>query len=247
MNEFTGRVALVTGGTKGIGRAVAIMLAERGASLVIVARDPAALNDFVAELGDKAIGVAGDVADSATADRAVTSALDRFGKIDILANIAGAFPTALLDDTSDAHFADAIGANLIGTFNFCRAALPSLRETKGAIVNVSSTAARFPTPGLSAYSAAKAGIEGFTRSIAAEAAPDVRVNAVSAGPTLTDTVRALLESDTTGAVRAVTEALPLKRLAQPSEIAEAILFLASDRASFITGQVLHANGGGVMA
>ena len=118
---------------------------------------------------------------------------------------------------------------------------------RGAIVNMSSTAARFPTPGLAAYSAAKAGIEAFTRALAAEAAPAVRVNAVSAGPTLTDAVRELIETDTTGAVKAVTTGLPMGRLAETREIAEAVLFLASRRASIITGQVLHANSGGLMA
>lgn len=112
---------------------------------------------------------------------------------------------------------------------------------------MSSTAARFGTPGLAAYGASKAGVEALTRALAIEAAPAVRVNAVSAGPTLTETVRALVESDTTGAVKAVTQALPLQRMAEPGEIAEAILFLASDRASIITGQVLHANAGGIMA
>ncbi len=112
---------------------------------------------------------------------------------------------------------------------------------------MSSTAARFPTPGLAAYSASKAGVEAFTRALAAEAAPGVRVNAVSAGPTMTDAVRELMETDTTGAVNAVTANLPLGRMAEPEEIAEAALFLASRRASIITGQVLHANSGGHMA
>jgi NAD(P)-dependent dehydrogenase (short-subunit alcohol dehydrogenase family) len=245
MADFDGKVALVTGGSRGIGKAVVDMLIERGAKVVVVGRDQAALDAACA--GGRATGIAGDVADPATAERAVAAARSNHGGLDILLNIAGAFPTALLGDTTDAHFADAIGANLTGTFNFCRAAMPALRERRGNIVNVSSTAARFPTPGLSVYSAAKAGIEGFTRSIAAEAAPDVRVNAVAAGPTLTEAVRSLMESDTTGAVDAVVNALPMKRLAEPSEIAEAILFLASGKASFVTGQVLQANGGGNMA
>jgi NAD(P)-dependent dehydrogenase (short-subunit alcohol dehydrogenase family) len=172
----------------------------------------------------------------------------RFGRVDILANIAGAFPTALLADTTDEQFEVTLAANLTGTFMMCRALLPAmLRQGSGAIVNMSSMAARFPTPGLSVYSASKAGIEAFTRAIAAEAAPNVRVNTVSAGPTLTEAVAALVASDTTGAVAAVTRSLPLSRMGTPEEIAEAVLFLASARASFVTGQTLHVNGGGLMA
>ena len=175
-------------------------------------------------------------------------ALDRFGGLDIVLNVAGAFPTALLQETSDRMYEETIAANLTGTFAMCRAALPVMvGQKRGAIVNTSSTAARLPTPGLSVYSASKAGIEAFSRAIAAEAAPHVRVNVVSAGPTLTETVEALMASDDTGAVDTVTKAIPLGRLGRTQEIAEAMLFLASDRASFVTGQVLHANGGGIMA
>ena len=244
--EFAGKVAIVTGGSRGIGRAVAGLLAARGASLVVVGMDEARIEATATALGT-AVAVAGDIARPETAAKAVEAALSRFGRLDILANIAGAFPTAMLEDTSDAQFAESIATNLQGTFAFCRAALPAMRgQGSGAIVNMSSMAARFPTPGLSVYGASKAGIEAFTRAIAAEAAPHVRVNAVAAGPTATETVRALMESDTTGATAAVTRSLPLGRLATPDEIAEVVLFLASDRASCMTGQVVHANCGGVM-
>ncbi len=248
--EFAGRVAIVTGGTRGIGRAVAQMLLERGARVVVVGRDRANLDAAIAGLdaAEHVAGCQGDIGRAATATAAVDTAMARFGRLDILANIAGWFPTATVEDTTDEQYAETIAANLTGTFMFCRAALPQLRRQGGAaIVNMSSTAARFGTPGLAAYGASKAAVEGLTRALAVEAAPDVRVNAVSAGPTLTDTVRALVESDTTGAVRAVTQSLPLQRMATPEEIAEAILFLASSRASIITGQVLHANAGGIMA
>ena len=250
--EFAGRTAIVTGGSKGIGKAVAGLLAERGANLILVSRGNDALAAVAADLGRRCgasvLTVAGDVADPTIAQRAASMAVERFGGIDVLVNIAGAFPTALLRDTGDAQFAETIASNLTGTFNFCRATLPRmLDQGGGSIVNMSSTAARFPTPGLSVYSASKAGIEAFTRAIAAEGAPVVRVNAVSAGPTLTEAVAALMASDTTGAVAAVTQALPLNRLARPEEIAEGVLFLASSRASFITGQTLHVNGGGFMA
>ncbi|MGH6650037.1 MAG: SDR family NAD(P)-dependent oxidoreductase [Sphingopyxis sp.] len=250
--DFADKVAIVTGGTRGIGRTLAGMLLDRGARVVVVGRDAANLDEALAGLAGRGVadaaGCLGDIASASTAQAAVDVAIARFGRLDILANIAGWFPTATVEDTTDAQYAETIAANLTGTFMFCRAALPQLRkQAGGAIVNMSSTAARFGTPGLAAYGASKAAVEGLTRALAVEAAPDVRVNAVSAGPTLTDTVRALVESDTTGAVKAVTQSLPLQRMAEPEEIAEAVLFLASDRASIITGQVLHANAGGIMA
>ncbi len=250
--EFQDQVVLVTGGSKGIGKAVAMLAAKRGAAVIIVGRSLGALNDTADEIraatGARLVTVAGDVADADTAIRAVAQARDHFGRLDVVANIAGAFPTALLEDTTEADFAETIDINLKGTFLMCREALPYLRQQGwGAIVNMSSTAARFPTPGLSVYGASKAGVEAFTRAIANEAAPHIRVNAVSAGPTMTETVAALMAVDQTGAVDAVTKSLPLARLADPDEIAEAVLFLASSRASFITGQILQANGGGIMA
>ncbi len=250
--EFQDQVIAVTGGSKGIGKAVALLAAERGAALVLIGRTATALEDAAHDIGSRTgarvIPVAGDVADGETASAVVARAQDVFGRLDVLANIAGAFPTALLEDTTEAHFDESISANLKGTFMMCRAVVPFMRrQGRGAIVNTSSTAARFPTPGLSVYGASKAGIEALTRAIAQEAAPIVRVNAVSAGPTLTEAVASLMAQDTTGAVEAVTKALPLGRLGRPEEIAEAVLFLASSRASFVTGQVLHANGGGLMA
>lgn len=251
MPEFEGLAAIVTGASRGIGLAVARMLAERGADVILVARDRAALDaaasEITRETGSRALIVIGDVADPETAQRAVAMAQSELGRLDILANIAGWYPTARVEDTSDADFRATIDSNLSATFVLCRAAIGLLRDSRGVVVNMSSTAARFPTPGLAAYSASKAGIEAFTRAFAAEVAPNVRVNALSAGPTRTDAVRELMKTDTTGAVAAVTASLPLQRLAEPEEIAEAVLFLASRRSSVITGQVLHANCGGHMA
>ncbi len=246
--EFAGKVAIVTGASRGIGLATAQMLAARGASLVLVARDEARLDRASSTLSGSAHRtIAGDASQGDIAERAVATALDAFGRLDLLLNIAGWYPTALVADTGDGDFRQTIDANLGATFAMCRAAAGALQDSGGAVVNMSSTAARFPTPGLAAYSASKAAVEAFTRSFAAEMAPRVRVNAVAAGPTLTETVSALVESDTTGAVAAVTANLPLGRMATVEEIAEAILFLASPRASVITGQTLYANCGGHMA
>lgn len=249
--DLAGQAAIVTGGSRGIGLAVASAFAREGADLVLVARDrerlEAAARAIAAERGRRPRIVAGDLGSTATADAAVAEALAAFGRLDVVANVAGWYPTARVEDTADADFRETIDSNLTATFALSRAALPHLRTNGGSIVNMSSTAARFPTPGLAAYSAAKAGVEAFTRALAAEAAPAVRANAVSAGPTLTEAVRELMATDTTGAVAAVTANLPLGRMAEPEEIAEAFLFLASRRSSAITGQVLHANCGGHMA
>lgn len=249
--EFAGRTAIVTGASRGIGFAVARMLAVRGASVVGVARDKgalaAAVGSFPSGTGQQHQALAGDANNAAIAAEAVELAAAISGRLDVVANIAGWYPTARVEDTSDIDFDQTFAANLGTTFRFCRAAIPLLTRSGGAIVNMSSTAARFPTPGLAAYSASKAAIEGFTRSLSAELAPRVRVNAVAAGPTRTETVKALIASDTTGAVDAVTSGLPLQRLAEVDEIAEAVLFLASSRAAVITGQVLYANCGGHMA
>jgi len=249
--EFAGRTAIVTGASRGIGKAVATLLAAHGASLVLVARHQNGLDLLASQLaatGTRVTTLAGDVCDPQVAEVVVACAGREFGGADVLANIAGAYPTALLAATTDQHYSSTMAVNLTSTFVMCRAVLPRmLARGSGSIVNMSSTAARLPTPGLSVYGASKAGVEAFTRAIAVEAAPHVRVNAVSAGPTLTEAVEALMASDRTGAVDTVTRSLPLQRLAQPAEIAEAVVFLASSRASFVTGQVLHANGGGFMA
>lgn len=249
--EFSGKTALVTGASRGIGLAVARLLAERGASVVALARDEdrlaAAVADFTQGGSRRHVAVAGDANRADVAARAVATAVDATGRLDIVANIAGWYPTALVADTDDLDYDAVVAANLGATFRICRAAIHELTRRQGTIVNMSSTAARFPTPGLAVYSASKAAVEGFTRSLAAELAPAVRVNAVAAGPTRTETVRHLMETDTTGAIDAVTRVLPLQRLAEVEEIAEAVLFLASPRAAVITGQVLYANCGGYMA
>lgn len=242
-NEFSGKTALVTGATGGIGRATAELLAERGATVILAGRD-------VMQLTKIAKGIPGscvlrlDLADSDGLD----DAIDGLGDLDILAHVAGIYPAALVSDITERYVDELVSTNMIGTIRLCSSIVKKMNSRgQGAIVNVSSLAAQKPPPGLSVYAASKAAVEAFSKSLAHEVAPNIRVNIVAPGPTLTDSVRAMAMTDATGAVDAVTKGIPLGRMAEPREIAEAIAFMVSDRASFITGAVLHVNGGALMA
>ena len=241
--EFSGKAALITGAAGGIGRATAELLHARGAGIILGGRDPARLAEIAATLpGSRILPL--DLIDPARID----ATMAQCGPIDILAHVAGIYPSALVAQMSDAFLDEMIAVNMAGTIRLCRAVTRlMLGQGGGVIVNVSSLAAQKTTPGLSAYAATKAAIEAFSKSLAHEVAPLIRVNVVAPGPTLTESVRALVLSDTTGAVASVTRDIPLGRMADPSEIAEAIAFLASPRASYITGAVLHVNGGALMA
>ena len=165
--------------------------------------------------------------------------LGAVGRVHVLANIAGIYPMAAMTETPDEMWRDIMATNLDGTFHTCRALAPHfLEQGSGAIVNVTSGAARIPYPNLSAYAASKGGVISFTRTIAAELAPSVRANVVGPGPT-----NVWDETSGLDAAEGLTAMIPLGRYAVPEEIAEGIAFLASDRARFVTGQVLHVNGG----
>jgi NAD(P)-dependent dehydrogenase (short-subunit alcohol dehydrogenase family) len=167
------------------------------------------------------------------------------GRIDIAANIAGIYPRSTVEEATDEHWALVIGANLTGTFACCRAVVPIMKaQGGGSIVNVVSEAAFVPMAGMAAYGASKAGIVALSRTLALEAAP-VRVNVMSPGPTSREARP--VDAAPAPEARSPVEGIPLGRLGWPEEMAEAICWLASDRSSFVTGHVLHVNGGRLMA
>ena len=242
--SLAGRVAIVTGGTRGIGRAIARGLAEDGASVAVVGRDAARVGEATGELEGKGVPAHGIVADLMRAEdgqRVVTETQQRFGRIDLLVNNAGITRDGLLVRMKDQDWDDVLAVNLKAAFQTTRAAARVMaRQRSGRIVNVSSTAGVMGTAGQANYSAAKAGLIGLTKSTARELAHwGILVNAVAPG---------LIETDMTAALSAETREaylgqVPLRRIGTPEDVAAVVRFLASDGASYITGQVIHVNGG----
>ncbi|UVO12710.1 SDR family oxidoreductase [Mycobacterium sp. SVM_VP21] len=242
MNELAGQTALVTGGTAGIGLESARLLARHGAEVIITGRSAQRGAAAVAELGGAVRFVAADLADLESVKSLVRQCGDG---LDIVVNNAASFPGALTVEQDVASFESTFDTNVRGAYFLVAALAPGmLRRGRGSIVNVTSMVAFKGVPGASSYSASKAALESLTRTWAAEFGPHgVRVNSVAPGPTATEGVVAEWGdvNDELG------RALPLGRTARASEIAEAVLFLASPRSSFITGSTLHADGGGVAA
>ncbi|WP_431240887.1 SDR family NAD(P)-dependent oxidoreductase [Mycolicibacterium aichiense] len=236
--ELTGQTALVTGGTAGIGLACARLLAEAGARVIITGRDHRRGATAVGQISGQASFVAADLSDAG----AVQALVAQVGEVDILVNNAASFPGALTVDQDLAAFETTFDTNVRGTYFLTAGLVPGmLRRHRGSIVNVTSMVASKGVGGASTYGASKAAVEALTRSWAAEFGPyGVRVNSVAPGPTNTEGVAAQW-GDTNDELG---RALPLGRTAAPEEIAHAVLFLASPRASFITGSTLHADGGG---
>jgi len=241
--DLTGRRALVTGSTRGIGLAVAEALAARGARVAINSRDPAAVAEVVAKLGRGAVGVPGDLGSPPGASRVVEGAPQSLGGLDVLVNNAGMAMPAESVELSPADWQRTIDLDLSAVF-YCSqaAARDMLGRGAGSIVNISSVQAFTPLARRVAYAAAKAGVVGLTRSLAAEWAPAVRVNAVAPGYVETAMVRGLVEAGRVDP-EAVAKRTPMRRMAKPEEIAAALLFLASDAASYVTGETLMVDGG----
>ena len=247
--ELAGKVAIVTGAGQGMGYAVAHRLAAAGASVVVNDVNAAAAEqtaDSLRAAGRAALAVPGDVGSSQDVRGIVAAALDRYGGIHILINNAGVLrPTAVID-IEEAEWDLVVNVNLKGTYLCSRAVLPAMREAGwGRIVNFSSTAGKnVSTVGGAHYTAAKAGVLGFTRHLAKEAAPyGITVNAVCPGLIDTEMVRATISDEQTSAYAA---SFPIARLGLPEEVAELVAFLASDRAAYITGASLDINGGDLM-
>lgn len=236
-------VALVTGGGTGIGEATARLLVDSGARVFLTGRRAAPLQALAAELGPRVAWVSADIGHSGEPERIVGAVREAFGGLDILINNAGTSTDAgVLLETSDEELERVFRVNTLGTLAMTREALPALIERGGSVVNVSSVLAQGVMAGSSAYAASKAAIEQATRVIAAEVGPlGVRVNAVSPGLTATDMAAPLLENEVMlGAIKAQT---PLGRVADPIEVARAIVWLTRPDAGWVTGQVLQASGG----
>jgi 3-oxoacyl-[acyl-carrier protein] reductase len=244
--RLEGQVAAVTGAGQGIGRSIARRLAQEGAAVVVsdisteaaqqVARD-------IADSGGRATPLKVDVTIPHEAQRLTTRAIDSYGALDILVNNAGVYPSAPILEITEEEWDFVIAVNLKGVFLCSQPAISHMiTQRKGAIVNISSGDAKMRTTGNAHYAAAKAGVISLTRTLACETAPyGIRVNAVAPGWIGTDT---LLNASSRW--RQAMEHIPVGRLGTPEEVAEAVLFLASDVSSYITGEVLDVNGGLLM-
>jgi 2-hydroxycyclohexanecarboxyl-CoA dehydrogenase len=242
--KFDNKIALVTGGASGIGLATVQTFAELGATVVIAdvnaQAGEAAAAGIRAKCG-KAQFVALDVTDVASIARCRDTVLSTFNHLDVLANVAGWGHIQPFVQNDDAFINKVLAINLRGPIEMVRAFLPSMIERKsGRIVNVASDAGRVGSLGESVYSAAKGGVIAFSKALAREGARHgVNVNCICPGPTDTP----LLRSEPEKFLEAFVKAIPMRRFGKPSEVADAIVFMASDRASYITGQVLSVNGG----
>ena len=246
MKDFQDKVALVTGGSRGIGRAIALELGKRGATVVVsYAGNEAAAIETVKLLTDagcpKAKAVRFDVADSAACGAAVDEIMKEFGRLDVLVNNAGVAIDGLLMRFKDEDWDKTLDNNLKCAFSLMRAvARPMMKQKGGAIVNVSSIVGEMGNAGQAAYSASKAGLIGLTKSIARElASRNIRVNCVTPGFITTDMTAGLNAE----LKEKMTAAIPLSRIGNAEEVAAAVAFLSSDAASYITGEVLKVNGG----
>lgn len=243
--RLAGKIALVTGGSRGIGKAIVWKLAREGAKVAFVYKASAeSAEKMVSDLAldqREAIALQADVKLKKDAEATVEKVLEKWGKIDILVNNAGVIKDGLLATMQPENWAEVIETNLNSVYNFCHSAMRSMMSARyGRIINMSSVAANCGNPGQSNYAASKGGIEGFTRCLATEIARrGITVNAVAPG---------FIETDMTVAVRnaagsEIEKHIPCRRLGQPDDIANAVAFLASDDAAYITGHVLTVDGG----
>jgi 3-oxoacyl-[acyl-carrier protein] reductase len=241
--QLAERFAFVTGAARGIGLAIARALVARGARAALVDLDSDALDAAAAELGESALPIVADVSRANEVVIAVQMAVQRLGGLHILVNNAGICPMSPFEKITEAEWERVLAVNLKSAFLCCQAALPHLRQcgNRGRIINMTSVAGEMGGVSVGAhYAASKAGLIGLTKSLAQRLAPDgVTVNCVAPGTVATDLTAAWTPDDL---ARSASK-IPLGRLGQPEEVAEAVCFLASDRAAFITGATLDINGG----
>jgi 3-oxoacyl-[acyl-carrier protein] reductase len=248
MFDLTGKVAVVTGSSRGIGRAIAVLLAKQGAKVVVnSSKSSDAANEVVQEItanGGVAINVSASVSSQEDAERLIKTTIDTFGRIDILVNNAGTTRDTLLMRMSEADWDDVIDLNLKGTFFCTKAAIrPLLKAKGGRIINITSVSGLAGNAGQANYAASKAGIVGFTKSVARElASRAITCNAVAPGFVPTALTNVLPDELKAKAI----ETIPLGRLGTAEEIAAAVVYLASNEAAYVTGHVLTVDGGMTM-
>lgn len=243
--DLQGKVAIVTGASRGIGAASAIALAEAGADVVIGARSADSLAEVVGLIeagGSRAEAVSADLADREALAKLVDTAVDRFGRVDVVVNnVGGSIPKPFLQ-TSEASFEKSFSWNVTTAFNLTQLAVPRMLETGGgSVINITSAAAHLASRGMAGYGTAKAAMAALTRNLAQDLAPKIRVNAVSPGSIGTDALQMVLDDDTMR--NQMIAATPLRRIGEGEDIAAAVLFFASDASSYVTGQVLGVDGG----
>ena len=242
--ELGGKVALVTGAAQGIGRAIALLLAQKGADIVVSDINLEKAEEMAKEieaLGRKAMAIKVDVANTNDVERMVEAILERFGQIDILVNNAGIARDKLILRMTEEDWDSVLNVNLKGTFNCTKAVIKHMsKQRKGKIVNIASVVGEMGNVGQANYSASKAGVIGFTKTIAREFAQrGINVNAIAPGYIETPMTEALTEK----VKEELRRMIPMERLGRPEDVAQAVLFLVSEASSYITGQVLNVNGG----
>lgn len=241
MGRFDGKVALVTGGGTGIGRAVATGIAEEGGKVVVTGRRLEPLQEVSATNPERIRCVAADVSRGEDVKRAIAFTVEQFGALDVLVNNAAACTMRPLANLTDEDISAMLDVNVKGTLMGIRDALPHLSARRGCVVNVTSVTARSSSPAMSAYGGSKAAVEHLTRNLAVELGPaGVRVNVVAPGMTLTPMLAANMDQQ---GIEQVASHTPLRRAGTPEDVAEAVLFLASDQAAWITGQIVQSSGG----
>ena len=257
--DLAGKAAVVTGAGSGIGRASARLLAEAGAAVVCADVDAASAGEtakLIVDGGGRASVQVADVVRSAEVDALVEAAMDQYGRLDIMANIAGIILQSPVVDLTDEDLDRILSVNLKGVVFGCRAAARVMVQRRaGSIINMSSAAIDVPSPGLAGYGMAKAAVAQLTRVLASEVGRDgVRVNAIAPGYVVTNMTARLFtspdgsvdEARRDAVLEGMRKTVPLRRVGEPEDIAHAVLFLASDAARYMTGQILRPNGGTAM-